>query len=299
LEAVGTPNAEQRQVLAQGRARSRAGGGTPKRLDGQSWVQLTPPMPSATGNELWRAMAAAVTASINLDAQKLGFSRGERVPVKKLADRQLAAALATFGLSEVELFVSEWHDARAQIARILSTETPTVCLGREIAGAATAAARFQLGRGLALAVNGYGTLAEIRDGELERFVVAALRAAESPVPPYLQEMVAGEDAALTERARLMKKHLSRKDRTTIGQLASRGDAFVDVNGFRRAALGAANRAGLLWCGDLAVALAAIDAGRGGRALTDSPAALDLVVWSVSTHHLTMREELGIGLAGAV
>lgn len=301
LEAVGTPTAEQRQVLAQGRARGRAGGGTPKRLDSQSWVQLTPPMPSSTSNELWRAMAAAVTASINLDAQKLGFGRGERVPVKKLAerDRQLAAALSTFGLSEVELFVSEGHDARAQLARILSTETPTICLGREIAGAATAAARFQLGRGLALAVNGYGTLAEIRDGELERFVVAALRAADAPVPAYLQEMVAGEDAALTERTRLMKKHLSRKDRTTIGQLALRGDALVDVNGFRRAALGAAHRAGLLWCGDLAVALAAIDSGRGGRALTDSPAAIDLVVWSVSTHHLTMREELGIGLSGAV
>lgn len=300
LEAVGTPTAEQRQVLSQGRARARAGGGTPKRLDGQSWVQLTPPMPSSTGGELWRAMGAAVTASIGLDAQKLGFGRGERVPVKKLADRdrQLAAALTTFGLSEVDLYVSEGHDARSQMARVLSTETPTICLGREIAAGASAAARFQLGRALALAATGFGSLAEIRDGELERFVVAALRAAESPVPPYLQELVAGEDAALAERTRLMKKHLSRKDRATVAQLALRGDALVDIAGFRRAALGAVNRAGLLWCGDLAVALAAIDAGRGGRALADSPAALDLVVWSVSTHHLTMRDELGIGLSGA-
>jgi tetratricopeptide (TPR) repeat protein len=301
LEAVGTPTAEQRQVLSQGRGRAKAGGASPKRLDAQSWVQLTPPMPSASGIELWRAMAAAVTASINLDAQKLGFGRGERVPVKKLAerDRQLAAAFATFGLTDVELFVSDGHDARGQMARVLSTETPTICLGREIAGAATAAARFALGRALALAANGYGTLAEIRDGELERFTVAALRAADAPVPPYLQELVTGEDAALAERTRLMKKHLSRKDRTTIGQLALRGEALADVAGFRRAALGAANRAGLLWCGDLSVALAAIDAGRGGRAVADSPAAIDLVVWSISTHHVTMREELGIGLSGAV
>lgn len=299
LEAVGTPTAEQRQVLAQGRGRARAGGASPKRLDAQSWVQLTPPMPSAAGIDLWRALGAAVTASINLDAQKLGFTRGERVPVKKLADRdrQLAAAFATFGLSDVELFVSEGQDARAQMARVLSTETPTVCLGREIAGASTVAARFALGRALALAVNGYGTLAEIREGELERFVVAALRAAEAPVPTYLQELVTGEDAALAERTRLMKKHLSRKDRTTVAQLALRGEALTDVDGFRRSALGAANRAGLLWCGDLSVALTAIDAGRGGRAVADSPAAIDLAVWSVSTHHVMMREELGIGLSG--
>lgn len=301
LEAVGSPTAEQRQVLAQGRGRAKAGGGTPKRLDAQSWVQLTPPMPTASGGELWRAMASAVTASINLDAQKLGFGRGERVPVKKLADRdrQLAASFNTFGLSDVDLFVSDAHDARAQLARVLSTETPIVCLGREISAGASSSARFALGRALALAVTGYGTLAEIRDGELERFVVAALRAADAPVPSYLQELVTGEDAALAERTRLMKKHLSRKDRTTIGQLALRGDALTDVAGFRRAALGAANRAGLLWCGDLSVALAAVDAGRGGRAVADSPAAIDLIVWSISTQHLTMREELGIGLGGAV
>jgi tetratricopeptide (TPR) repeat protein len=304
LEAVGTPTAEQRQVLSQGRSHARFGGHSAKRLDAQAWVQLTPPMPTVAVVELWRAMAAAVTASINLDAQKVGFTRGERVPLKKLAerDRQLAATFATFGLSDVDLFVADNgdpRDPRAQMARVLSTETPTICLGREIAGASHPAARFQLGRALALAVHGYGTLAEIRDGELERFVVAALRAAEVAVPAYLLDLVAGEDAAMGERTRLMRKHLSRKDRATIAQLAQRGDAVVDVSGFRRAALGAANRAGLLWCGDLGVALAAIDAGRGGRALPDSPAALDLVVWSVSIHHVMMRDELGIGLSGAV
>jgi tetratricopeptide (TPR) repeat protein len=293
LEAVGTPTAEQRQVLGQGRSRARAAGGSPARFDAQSWVQLTPPMPSTASAELWRAMAAAVTASIGLDAQKLGFGRGDRVPLKKLADRarQLAAAVASFGLADVELFIpdaADPRDPRAQMARVLSTETATVCLGREIAGAANPAARFHLGRALALAVTGYGTLAEIRDGELERFAVAAL-----------QEVVAGEDAGLAERTRLMRKHLSRKDRATVAQLALRSDALADLAGFRRAALGSANRAGLLWCGDLAVALAAIDAGRGGRALPDSPGAVDLIVWSVSLHHVAMREAFGIGLTGAV
>ncbi|HRC56649.1 MAG TPA: hypothetical protein PKU97_12040, partial [Kofleriaceae bacterium] len=228
LEAVGSVTAEQRQVLAAGRSRARAPGNSAKRLDAPAWAQLTPPMPTATVAEFWRAIAAAVTTSINLDAQKLGFGRGDRVPLKKLAerDRQLAAALATFGLADAELYVAEGHDARATVARVLSTEPATVCLGRDIAGASTPAARFQLGRALALAVNGYGTLAEIRDGELERFVVAALRAAEAQVPGYLAEFVAGEDAAMAEKTRLMRKHLSRKDRSTVAQLAMRGDAIV-------------------------------------------------------------------------
>lgn len=299
LEAVGTPSAEQRQVLTSGRSRARAPGTAAKRIDSQAWGHLTPPIPSPQVGELWRAMAPAVTASIGLDAGKLGFGRGDRLAMKKLADRdrQLATACATFGLADADLYVAEGHDARAMVARVLSGEPPTVCLGRDIAGAANPAARYALGRALALAVNGYGTLAEIREGELERFAVAALRAAEAPVPAALQEFTVGEDAAMNERARLMRKHLSRKDRAAIAQLATRGDSLVDFAGFRRAALGCAHRAGLLWSGDLAVALAALDAGKGGRSLADNPAAVDLLVWSVSLPHAHLRDELGLSLAG--
>lgn len=299
LEAVGTPSAEQRQVLTSGRSRARAPGTAAKRIDSQAWGHLTPQIPSPQVGELWRAMAPAVTASIGLDAGKLGFGRGDRVAMKKLADRdrQLATACATFGLADADLYVAEGHDARAMVARVLSGEPATVCLGRDIAGAANPAARYALGRALALAVNGYGTLAEIREGELERFAVAALRAAEAPVPAALQEFTVGEDAAMNERARLMRKHLSRKDRAAIAQLATRGDSLVDFAGFRRAALGCAHRAGLLWSGDLAVALAALDAGKGGRSLSDNPAAVDLLVWSVSLPHAHLRDELGLSLAG--
>ena len=55
---------------------------------------------------------------------------------------------------------------------------------------------------------------------------------------------------------------------------------------------------MLWSGDLAVALSVLDVGKGGRALTDSPAALDLVAFSVSDHHLRLREKLGLSLKGS-
>ena len=54
----------------------------------------------------------------------------------------------------------------------------------------------------------------------------------------------------------------------------------------------------MWAGDLAVALAQLDVGKGGKALTDSPAALELTAWSVSEDHMRLRDRLGVGLKGA-
>jgi hypothetical protein len=49
---------------------------------------------------------------------------------------------------------------------------------------------------------------------------------------------------------------------------------------------------------LAVALSILDVGKGGRALVDSPAALELVAFSVSDDHLRLREKLGLSLKGS-
>jgi hypothetical protein len=72
---------------------------------------------------------------------------------------------------------------------------------------------------------------------------------------------------------------------------------VDIAGFRHAAAAIGHRAGLLWCGDLAVALAQLDVGKGGKAISDSTAALELAAWSVSDEHARLREVLGVGLRG--
>ena len=69
-------------------------------------------------------------------------------------------------------------------------------------------------------------------------------------------------------------------------------AFEDL---RRAAITIGNRAGLVWSGDLAVAHAQLDVGKGGKALSDSPAALELTAWSVSEDHGALRERLGVAV----
>jgi hypothetical protein len=41
----------------------------------------------------------------------------------------------------------------------------------------------------------------------------------------------------------------------------------------------------------------LDVGRGGKALTDSPSALELAAWSVSEEHQRLRERVGVALKG--
>jgi hypothetical protein len=71
----------------------------------------------------------------------------------------------------------------------------------------------------------------------------------------------------------------------------------DVEGFRHDVLAIGDRTGLLWAGDLAVAHTQLDVGRGGKALTDNPSALELTAWSVSEDHVKLRDRIGVGLKG--
>jgi hypothetical protein len=290
LEALGTPSADQRQVLEAGRAKL----GPPAR------VKLDPAARkllrgAAAGPmfELWRAIAPAVQVSTGVDPAKLGFGRGDRLAIKKLGagHEALATALACFGIEEIDLYVSA---GRPGVAWALAAETPILCVGADVAAAQTSPQRWALGRAVGMVAEGLASLADLREAELGWTIVAALRAAEVAIPPALADEVDVENAAIAERVRVIKKELSRKAKATVQQLAQqRAAELVDVAGFRRQAFGAANRIGLAWAGDLSVALTQLDVGRGGKSLTDNAAALELAAWSVSEDHLRLREILGI------
>jgi hypothetical protein len=290
LEAIGTPSVDQRQVLAQGRTKPIA----------PAKVKLDPAVRAALRGslsgpllDLWRAVAPAVQVATGVDAGKLGFGRSDRYPVKKLADKYepLAIALACFGIDDVEIYISS---ARAGFARALAAETPILLLGADVADARQPAQQFTLGRTVAKIAEGVATLPDLRESELEWTIASALRACDVSVPPALVERVAADEASIADRAKLLKKELSRKARQTVQQLGhGRAAELVDVEGLRRSALAVADRVGLLWAGDLAVALAQLDVGKGGRTLLDSPAALDLLAWSVSEEHLRLRQLLKV------
>jgi Tfp pilus assembly protein PilF len=292
VEALSTPAADQRQVLVQGRQQLRA----PARikLDDAARKVLRGTLGGPL-HELWRTIAPAVQAATGVDPAKLGFARGDKLAIKRLGDRYepLATALACFGVDNVDIYINA---GRTGVARALAAETPILCLGADVAGAATPHNRFLLGRVVATIAEGVATLPELRDGELAWTIAAALRAVDAPLPPDLAELVANDDTSIAERAKVLKKELGRKARAMVVELArSKGNYLGAVDELKRTALGVGHRAGLLWCSDLAVALSVLDVGKGGRAITDSQPALELTAWSVSEEHLRLREMLGLEL----
>jgi Tfp pilus assembly protein PilF len=295
VEALATAQADQRQVIAQGRASLK--GPTRTKLDDLSRKSLRGDLGGAL-HDVWRAIAPAVQVATGVDVGKLGFGRGDRLAVKKLGDKYepLATALAAFGIEDVDVYINA---GRTGFARALAAETPIVCVGADVAAASTPQNRFLLGRTVATVAEGVASLSELRDTELAWTVAAALRAVDAQVPAGLGEQVVSDDTSIAERAKIFKKELSRKAKQIIVQLAAtRAADLADVEGFKRAALAVRQRAGLLWASDLAVALSILDVGKGGRALVDSPAALDLAAWSVSDDHLRLREKLGLSLKGS-
>ena len=299
LEAMSTPSPEQRAILAGGRERPLP---PPSRhiLDPNARAALRAPGAAGVLTDLWRSASAAVTQALGVDAGKLGFVRGDKLAAKALGQGALrkydalAAALASLGVDDAELYVSE---ARTGFARVLSGDDPVICVGGDVAAGATPLARFQLGRAVWLAADRTGTLVDLKDAEVGWYLVAALRAAELPVPPALAELVAGEEAQVTERIRVVGKHLARRDKKAIQALGPRLAEIRDVAGWRRAMMASSQRAGLLFAGDVSVALGAMDVGRGGRHVATDPGALDLAAWSVSAAHLELRRQRQLALGG--
>lgn len=298
LDNVGTLHAEQRAALTAGRANLPAMPGTRLTAAQRPKVVNAPGAVTAL-TELWQLMAPAVTTVLGVDALRLGFARGDRGTVRKLPDKYaaVARALALAALDDAEVWIS---DKRGGVARSFAGETPVVCLGADIAAAATPEARFALGRCAQLAASGAGALPELRDIELAWLVAAAIRASDARVPNGLAAVVSADEAAVGERTRALGKALGRKEKRGIATWASsqRVDAPM-LAGWRRATIGVANRFGLLAAGDPDAALAQLDVGRGGQAIEDSPLGQDLVRWTLSADHVALRAELGLarGKAG--
>ncbi|HSR95486.1 MAG TPA: hypothetical protein VLM79_00395 [Kofleriaceae bacterium] len=238
LEALGTPSVDQRQVLAQGRAKLSPP--SKVRLDEQSRAVLRGGA-HGTLAELWRAIAPAVQVATGVDPVKLGFSRGDRIAQKKLGEKHepLASALACFGIEDVEIYISA---ERGGMARALAAETPILCLGADVAGATEPQQRWLLGRAVATLAEGVATLGALREGELGWTIAAVFRAIDAAVPPALHAEIAGEDASIAERAKILKKEMSRKAKAVVLQIAqTRANEIVNVETFRHDALAIGDR----------------------------------------------------------
>jgi len=125
------------------------------------------------------------------------------------------------------------------------------------------------------------------------FAAAAQLAEVFPMPSALASVVASDGDGVGERARRLHKHMARRDRKALTQLAGQFRSIGDPAAWRRAALATGARAGLLYGGDVSAALDALDVGRGGRSAIDDPVALDLLLWMTGDDHLDLRRQLGM------
>jgi tetratricopeptide (TPR) repeat protein len=314
VEALGTLAEIDRSTLASGRANLREPANV--QLGEVERVLLR----GALGGVIvdwWRICGSAVRVATGVDASKLGFERGDRIPSRRLADAYpvVAKALVSFGIEDIDVYVSS---SRLGVARALAGDPPILCLGSDIAAAATPVDRFHIGRVAATIADGVASFEDLDDFEVEWSLVSALIAVDGVVPSSLADRTRVYANAIAERAKLLRKALSRKSRAQIAEFASQRShelvaAGVDIDPTQHSRVGSAAhpgeagtiaaarravfafgcRAGLTWCGDLAVVLEILDIGKPGRFLSDWPAVLELVAWSVSEDHLRLRETLSV------
>lgn len=218
--------------------------------------------------------------------------------------RRLAAGL---GVEDVEL-----HNGGRAVVRFRGLYLPRPAIAvpqAALAGALDARQAFVVGQ----------LLDGLRDGRLllevpgvERVQRCAGVMGATLSPGLLPDP--GPDAVPTElRARLAERarRLPRRLKLQLDGLAARGGGPVDFTRLARGIAATRDRAGLLACGDLRVALdrivfpdaAAADAARraGGvaAALDASPAGRALLSWALGADHARLRRVLGLGLSGRV
>lgn len=295
LAALGSLSADQRKFVDTRRAGLDKFISVPKAaIAADDWrTCMAHPREGGFAAELWETIAEGAAKLTGVDSGRLGFSRADKTSLKA-ATRQypmLANGIQCFGATNVELYIS---DAKKQYARVVSTAKPMMYISTDVAKAETAFTRFLLGRALAQVRTRTGTLAQLRDDEVMMLFAAAARVANvTPPPSSVAAITSADGAAVADRAKALNKQLGRRERKNMQLLTSRFSELSDPLAWRQAVIGTSARAGLLFGGDISVALDIMDVGRGGRSLKDDKAGLELLAWAVGDAHRTLRKQLSL------
>jgi hypothetical protein len=297
LERLRTPSPDQVLVIATGRSAAPAIDWSALPARWSSSIADACRLESAskslgdnlgTLRELCEVIAPVVATIIGQDPSSLGFVRGDRIAQKKIADKYpaVAALLTSFGINDVDIFVSATMPSSAYGVML---EQPSLCIGVEVAKANNREQRFELAHTVALLSQKVGIFAKLGPQECLSYIVAAMRAAELPIPVELSSLSMTE-VQLNERSKLMRKW-SRKDKSLFIAIATKATVEY-TEAFCRELIDGVNcfghRAGLLLSGDIQVALGALDI---ATPVHLDRRGADLLVWNVSEEHHSARKLL--------
>jgi tetratricopeptide (TPR) repeat protein len=261
------------------------------------WGRLRPPSSSGFVAEIWPTLAAAATEVFPTPAHR-PWQRDRVAPGSEPRLAWVEAAARAVGLPTLDLGLlrSAPGAGDTEDASVIPLEDspPAILVGRG-ALAGDGAARFRVGRALALLHDRTVIFDRIADVDVDGLLVAAgvLAGASSPEP---QSQIVDFDA----RVKALGKALSRKDRRTLELEASRfGFESIDGARFRHSALTSADRLGLVLAGDVAVSVrvaAGLDAEAGSSlppaAIAADRRALELIRFALSEDYLRLIADVG-------
>ncbi len=219
-------------------------------LSADFWSRLRAPGAGGFVADIWAVLAPAASELFPPKTPR----PSHRVRVTSRVEPRLAwveAAAIAVGLPAIELWMS--RDGAGDIADESVTpiegNAPALFLGRG-ALAGNAVARFRVGRTLSLLRDRAVALERMTAADVGTFLAAAaVIAGVSPhVPP-------DSVADIQERARVLGKAMSRKDRKSLELAAARfGFEPIDAVSFRESVLTTSDRLGFFMAGDIAVAV---------------------------------------------
>ena len=294
VEALGTPTVDQRQVLAQGRqqlalpTRVKLDDTRARRCAAASADRS--PSCGARSRRRCRSRPASMPASSASRAATRSRSRSSATSTSRSRPRSPRSAI-----EDVEIYISA---GRSGFARALAGETPILvprCRRRRGDDAATALRARPRGRELA---EGVATLPDLRDGELEWTIVAALHAADVAVPPALAEL-APDRRRRDRRAREGAEEECRA-RRAAPSCSSRSSGPASSPMSRRCAAPRSRSVSAPASCGAAISRSRSRCSTSARAAARSPIARrrsSSSAWSVSEDHLKLREKLGVALKG--
>lgn len=267
-------------------------------LSAHSWRgTLMPRETRGAISDVWRLVAEAVPKlhadALRRDLSLLSASREDRT-------LRHAASLVNqvASLLNVDDFVLHVSSDAADTVRPVVSDTAALVVSSDVAVARGAGQRFRLGRALALLHDRTASLEALTLDQIQILIGGAINLVNPEV------VVGGAAAEVREYAKALQRVLSRKARRAlplaVNQLLQEG-ADLDIDGWRRGALLTADKAALLACGDIVVAMQQTvpelrRVARGSREasaelLANHPVARHLLPFSVSRQCVMLRREL--------
>lgn len=267
-------------------------------LSAESFSRIKHPDQTGFGESLHILLAPVLHKIYAADASAMSLGRPLKPRGAELLVERLRGAAEVFGLDKIVIRPSS-SDEVAIVA--VPASEPTLAVGPRPGGELSASERFALGRAVWHALQATAPYAQRTESQIRALHDAAIKEADRSFEPSERRL--GVEALQRE----IHRHLPRKARKSLNELAAkmvRADE-APLRQWCRAVKASADRAGLLFAGDVAAALHWLVPGWRGDDAAQRAASVDRVVahlparelllFALSEDYLELRQEIGLAL----